>query len=62
MPEQCQCAETEHVRRGLVPGKQQQVCDADELVVGELVAVIADKHAEDVLAGFRLERSTSVAI
>ena len=51
MPEQRQRAETEHVRRGLVPGEQQQACDAGEFVVGELVAVIADKHAEDVIAG-----------
>ena len=51
MPQQRQRAEPEHVRRGLVAGQQQQAGDADEFVVGELVAVLADQHAEDVVAG-----------
>ena len=46
-------AEPQHVRRGLVPGEQQQAGDADEFVVGQLGAVLADQHAEDVVTGLR---------
>jgi hypothetical protein len=38
-------------RRGFVACEQQQAGDADQLVVGELLAVLADQHAEDVVTG-----------
>ena len=42
--------EPEHVGRGLVPGDQQQVRDADELVGGEVAGVLAQEHADEVVA------------
>ena len=53
-------AQPQHVRRGLVAGQQQQAGDADQFVVCQLVAVLADQHAEDVVAGRPLALSTSV--
>ena len=51
MAQQRQRAQSQHVRRGLVAGEQQQAGDADELVVGEVGAVLTHQHAEDVVAG-----------
>ena len=52
VPQQGQRAQPQHVRRRFVPGQQKQARDADELVVGQLLAVLADQHAQHVLAGF----------
>jgi hypothetical protein len=49
--QQGQGAEAEHVRRGLLPGHEQQIGDPDELVVRQVVVVLADEHADEVLAG-----------
>jgi hypothetical protein len=48
--QQGQRAEREHIGGGLVTGEQQQEADADELVGGQVVAMLADQHAEQLLA------------
>jgi hypothetical protein len=54
VPQQGQGPEPEHVRGGLVPGDQQQLGDADQLVRGQVVPVLAHEHPEHVVARRRL--------
>ena len=51
--EQHDRAERQHARGGLQPAGEQAVGQARELVVGDVVAVLAHQHAEHAVAGLR---------
>ena len=51
--EQHDRAERQHARGGLQPAGEQAVGQARQLVVGDVVAVLAHQHAEHAVAGLR---------
>ena len=50
MLQEQQGAQPDRVRCRLVAGNQQDVADTEQLLVGQFIGMIADQHAEDVVA------------